>query len=385
MKLIKIMFVLIISFNILLSKSYAACGDSYNLSHHYITGKLDICSIEDELPNSIEILTNWGTKPEWIDSNTFVFVGNQIGEVYRMDIDSNTVEAITSHYRHSGYTRVHVLKNGDLLLLGPDNSTAINDDPLVIYDKGQFEANMSILQVPYDSLPIPLNTHAWEGIAVSTETNRIVWSDVNKPFFGNNIFETFINYTFGRSNLWTGIISYDGQNTPSLVNTRKIAYKYGGTLFEPQNFKGHNDEELLFTAYGATSEGLADTFIYSFETHRFKKILKKEASGYNEWEGIHPSYEKGFYERESNVNIFTGPVLVDLYMYDFKMKKSNLFAKFNREDGFGLHEPVFSPDGKWVLTTTLAKDGMEFKSPGYGLGIIRVNYEEWERNKIPLM
>ena len=367
------------------SNAWSACGDDYNLNHHSDSGKLDICSIEHELPAVMKIQTNWGTKPEWVDNDHFVFVSNQIGDIYLMDLSSNEVSLLTGHFAHAGFTRVHVLKNKDLLLIGPSRGPQPPADPLVIYDKGQFIGDMFVLKAPYDGLPIPLGMHAWEGVAVSTESNRIVWSDVNLPFFGKHWLISAIYYIFGRSNLWTGVIEYDTSGKPSLQKIEHIIGKKGFTFFEPQSLKGNQDQELLFNAYGPTSKGSGDSFIYNFNTRKTKEVPEGfNTYAYNEWEGIYPDYTKAFYEIDPDATAISGPSRVDLFIYDFESKESQAFAEFNGNDNFYLHEPVFSEDGKSVLVATGSDSGNEIRSPGYGIGVILIDYEAWSKNPVLL-
>ncbi len=354
----------------------AGCDDSYNVTHHEITGKLDICDIEEHLDPNFRILTNWGTKPEWLNDNQFVFLSNQIGDVYLMDLETNDVSIITGHFEHSGFTRAHKLQNGDLLLLGPSSGAQPPLDPLSIYDKGQFTGDLWVLKAPYDKAPIALNVHAWEGIAVSTESNRIAWSDTSKPFYGNNLFITGLNYFFAHSNLWSGEIVYDELGMPYLDKVEKIVRKYdvGLVFFEPQNFRGEGDGQLLFEAYGPTSSGTSDTYIYDFQLGSHAKI--DNAKGYNEWEGISPDYNKIFLEVDPTATNISGPATIDLYVYDFIDRGLTSIFTYSSDpmmQGFYVHEPVYSPNGGFSLMAAGGISGNEFNSPGYGIGIVLFN------------
>ncbi|ODA29902.1 hypothetical protein A8L45_21330 [Veronia pacifica] len=92
------------------------CDADYNLTSHYKTGKVDICSIKIFI-EPFTILTNWGTKPEWINNHQFVFLSNQIGDVYLMDMIKNKVINLTESFAHAGFTRAHKLPGGHLLLV----------------------------------------------------------------------------------------------------------------------------------------------------------------------------------------------------------------------------------------------------------------------------
>jgi hypothetical protein len=221
---------------------------------------------------------------------------------------------------------------------------------------------MFILRAPYDTAPYPLNVHAWEGVAVSKKSDRIAWSDTTVPFFSSNLFFTLLLYLFGESNLWTGEIIYDDKGVPSLVEQTIVHRKgwFSLVLNEPQDFRGNEDEELLFTTYGPGAEGFGDMWIYDFAQKRaFREVTENLA--YNEWAGISPAFDVGLFERDPTGTIFTGPYFVDMYVWDFASKSAQVYTQFRRSDGFGLITGVFSPGGRWVLMgATQART-----SPGY--------------------
>lgn len=377
------------------SGSWAACDDDYNVSHHHVSGKIDICTLQEEMGSRYQVLINWGTKPEWLNDTQFVFINNLVGDVYQMDLDTNEVSSITSHFLHSGFTRAHTLPSGDLLLLGPSSGEQPPMDSLIMYDEGQFTGDLWIFEAPFDGSPYPLqrevtsgflwwqktkmvNVQAWEGIAVSQESNKIVWSDTRVPFYGANIIETGVNYFTKKSNLWLGEIVYNTEGIAVLQNAEEIVSKaeIGGVFLEPQNFKGLQDEQVLFEAYGPSSEGSSDTYIYDMQEDKI--IRQFTAKAYDEWEGIAPDYSKAFVEVDEAATRFTGPVKVKLHMYDFSTSTLTPFIEFSEpaiNEYFYVHEPVFSPDGTRVLMTTGATVGNEFNGPGYGIGMVLVDLE----------
>ena len=312
-----------------------------------------------------------------------------------MDLKSNKLSSITSHFQHSGFTRAHTLPSGDLLLMGPSSGEQPPTDPLTMYDKGQFTGDLWVFEAPFNGTPYPLqrevtsgflwwqetsmaNVQAWEGIAVSKESNRIVWSDTSIPFFGSNIIATGFNYFTQKSNLWMGEIKRNIEGGAILENAHQIVNKLqiGAVFLEPQNFKGYQDEQVLFEAYGPTSEGSSNTYFYDVQEDKI--IRKFTAEGYDEWEGIAPDYSKAFVEVDEVATRFTGPVKVKLNLYDFSTSTLTPFIEFAEPDineYFYVHEPVFSPDGTRVLMTTGATVGNEFNGPGYGIGMVLVNLE----------
>lgn len=365
------------------------CNAPYNLTHHGDTGKLDICTIEHTL-GFFKVLTNWGTKPEWLNERQFVFLSNQIGDVYLIDIEKKTVRNLTGQFTHAGYTRAHRLNTGDLLLVGPVSGPQPPDDPLVIYDKGQFSGSMWVFESPFDRPPYLLKMKttsgrmtpipAWEGIAVSKESNRIAWSDTQTPFFGGAIIQTGWNYFFKRSNLWIGEFVHR-PGASYMDEPRKIVSKYtiGPVFLEPQNFIGRDDKYVSFSAYGPSSSGSGNTFLYDVKEDRV--IRTYTGKGYEEWEGVAPDYQKSFVENEAGASRFIGPKAVELYLHDFATHQTTRFSFFQddhqREDGFYLHEPVFSPDGTHALFATGGGGGWEINSPGYGIGIVLLDVEDY--------
>lgn len=356
----------------------AGCEDAYNLDAHAEYNKLDVCTIEDELPEGMQVLINWGCRPVWIDDNRFTFLSNIVGDVYLMDIARNEVTLLTGHFSHAGFTRVHPLDNGDLLLVGPREGpelSSVSTSSMEVYEVGRFDGFMSILKAPYDGEPYPLDTHAWEGVAISRETNRISWSDTNKPFFASNIFFTALNYIFAPSNLWTGLIVYDDNGVPSLAE-KEVFHRKGWFNFvfhEPQDFRGSNDEEVLFSAYGPMAEGSSDMWIYSLKENRVINEMNQNLA-YNEWEGIRPQYDVALFERDPDANNFSGSSRIDMYKWDFLTKTAQVYTKFRRDDEFGLSNAAFSNDGRWVLMS--CKPGPD--SPGFAIGIVLVDYENYQ-------
>jgi len=366
----------------------AACGDDYNLNYHAERSKLDICSIEDTLSKELKMLTNWGNRPVWIDNDRFIFLSNTVSDIYMFNIPNNTITLLTD-YSHSGFCRLGVLPNKDLLVHGPSTGPQPPRDPLKINQPGtRFTADMFIIKGPnYNEKPIPLNVHAWEGIAVSAETNRIVWSDTASPFFGSNIIETFFNYLLAPSNLWTGFLEYDANGNPSITQQEIILSKcwfFCWEFYEVQNFRGANDQEVLFNAYGPTAEGSSDMLIYNFEQGQVSR-LNTDPLGYNEWEGVHPDYSRSFFERAPDASRFSGPTKIDMYLWDFASQATIPFSIFRREDNFDLANCAFSPDATVVLCDgdSDARLPDEQSTPGYAVGIVMIDYALWLQNPVP--
>ncbi len=375
---------LLVLFSFLTMQVKAESMGHQQMSRHEKAGRTNICDIN--FPEHFEVLVNWGTKPEWIDSSHFVFLSNQVGDVYLMDIASREIKNLTGHFHHAGFTRAFKLNNGDLLLLGPEEGPQPPEDPLILYDKGQFTGELWVLKKPYDGMPIPLGVYAWEGIAVSRETNRIAWSDTFFPFYESNIFATGWSYFFKRSNIMTGLIEYDKHGVPSISHPETLLAKWrvGPVSLEPQNFRGKNDEELLLSSYGPF-ENLSSLLSLDMKTKRYSRVW--DCFTYREWEGVNPDYTSAFVEiNTSHALLFSGLDFVELYLYHFNQadpeKRLEQITFFERDHhkSIGLHEPAFSEDGKQALMTVLSATDPAPSTPGYGFGIVLFDYVKFRQD-----
>jgi hypothetical protein len=372
-----------ITFSYLELPTYAEDLGCSQINYHKKAGRTNICNVE--WPEYFKVLVNWGTKPEWIDSSHFVFVSNQIGDIFMMDIISREITKLTGHFPHAGFTRAFKLNNGDLLLLGPRTGPQPPEDPLVLYDIGRFSGELWVLRKPYNESPIPLGIHAWEGIAVSRESNRIAWSNTNHPFFSSNIFKTGWLYFFGKSQIMTGYIEYDKNGIPTIKNSETVLKKWhvGPVSLEPQNFLGKNDEKLLVSSYGPF-ENLSSLLILDLKTKRYNRVW--DCFTYQEWEGIRPGYSAAFVEKDDSLFLMWGFDFVELYLYHFdednsdkKLEQVTYFERNYKKQVY-VHDPVFSEDGSLVLMTTASASDSAPSSPGYGIGIVLFDYEKFRHS-----
>lgn len=374
-KIVVLIFLLLIGSKF----SQAQCGQNYFLDDHKQYNKVNICNENIQIATAEEhwkIKNNWGLRVEWYDNENIIFLNNLVGNAFLLNIETNEIQALTEHFTHSGFSRVYRLKNEDLLLVGSlEHGNCGDPYPLEICEDKRFLGELYVLQYPYDKPPVALNEPAWEGVALSLTNNQIVWSDTRVPFTQDNLVATAFNYFFKRSNLWTGTIAYDKQNEPYIEGKRKILSKYriGPVFLEPQNFKGKGNEELIFSAYGIV-QGKSDLYVYDFKKNKKRKV--KVGKGYNEWEGIHPSFEYGLFENDPSTTLFTD-FSPEMYLYDFEKEESRryLFWKDREDlDGFYIGNTVFSPDGSKLAGVAGAKSGDE--GIGYGVGILVKNIEE---------
>lgn len=383
----------------------AGCGDGYVIQpERFPDGMLNICSIEEDI-GDFEVLINWGGRPEWISDSQIVFLSNQVGDVYRMDLEQNTVTNLTGDFEHAGFTRAYSLKTGDLILVGPKSGDRPPEDPLTTYEEGRFEGYLWVFEPPFNKPPYLLKRKviekfsygtsirmepvpAWEGIAVSRESNKIAWSETRVPFVGDNPIETILNYILEPSNILVGEY-IDQPGASYLSNTRKLVSKEdvgtGLVFLEPQDFVGEKDEQLTFSAYGPGASGASDAYLYDFNEERVERIVT--AAGYDEWEGVSPNYEESFVEVDSDASRFEEPGSVELYLYDFADESATRFSFFQdeyiRSDHFEVANPVFSPSGNQVLFSTGGGEDASDQSPGASIGIVILRDFEDYLDKLP--
>jgi hypothetical protein len=261
-----------------------------------------------------------------------------------------------------------------LLLIGLLDGEPLQDDPLVEYATGRFNGDLYVLRRPYDGQPIPLGVHAWEGVAVSQQSLRIVYSTTNVPFWQSkangdvDVIQTAVRYFNEPSDLVTAVIAYDDDGVPHLTESRTVLTKadVGPVFLEPQDFIGVDESELIASAYGPVGNG-ADLLRVAMDGSGFERVSVPGGEYYEEWEGYDPVSHRAFAEVDWDAQLF--PTGADLLLYDFDDESFTVFASLGSgpmQVISGSQNPVFSTDGKWVLTNTAGFGEL----PGYGTGIL---------------
>lgn len=172
------------------------------------------------------------------------------------------------------------------------------------------------------------------------------------------------------SELRTGEIVYDAGGVPTIQNEALLIAKVdiGDVLLEPQDFAGANDAWLVASAYGPAQQG-SDLVRVHMDGSGFD-ILQNPQGGYAEFEGVSHDGAEAFVEIDPDAAFFPG--LVDLYRYRFDTGEYTLFSTTTEGEMFEPaypHEPVFSPDGRWALSTTALGWGVD-AWPGWGNGVL---------------
>ncbi len=84
---------------------------------HFTGNTQTIQSLAKDLPPYFSVLTTWGLRPEWDETGKNIyFLDKMIGNVFKINVESHEIMAITNNFYHGGIYRVLCLSNGDLLL-----------------------------------------------------------------------------------------------------------------------------------------------------------------------------------------------------------------------------------------------------------------------------
>ena len=149
------------------------------------------------LPSYVSVLTTWGVRPEWDETGENVyFLHRLVGDVFKINVKTCAITAVTAHLRHGGIQRAHCLSNGDLLLgIGDSNTGDIERD--------KTKLAMFVLKKNEPAKLYALDAVFAEGLAVSKTSLQVAWT---LP---------------GQLEIKSGEIQYD-HGTPRLVDVKTI-------------------------------------------------------------------------------------------------------------------------------------------------------------------
>lgn len=228
-------------------------------------------TIEDltrDLPPHVSVLTTWGVRPEWDETGENVyFLHRLLGDVFKINLTTRAISAVTNHLHHPGIQRCLCLSNGDLLL-------GIGDIDTGDMERDKAKLAMFVLKKSEPGTLHPLDAVFAEGPAVSKTSLKVAWT---LP---------------GQLQIKQGEIQYDN-GIPKLANVKTILDDRQCeevVRLETQDFRPPHDRELIFTHYhGPVGDPFvnADVHGYNLETGEIIDYTKSPGS-YDEAEGIFP-------------------------------------------------------------------------------------------------
>lgn len=190
--------------------AWAGCGGARDPEVGTLPG-----SPLDQLPPGVTQLTDFGLRADRSpDGRRIVFLDALAGDAWAYDLDTKSLQELPAHFEHAGFSRVHHLTNGDLILCGPVERNAESDDP----EEGRFDGVLWVLRRPFDRRLVPLDEPCWEGIAAARHRLRIAWARSNIDY---TTWRVVFEALFGPSELWIGDVEYE-RGTPRLVRRRPL-------------------------------------------------------------------------------------------------------------------------------------------------------------------
>lgn len=315
------------------------------------------CFPKDLLPSHITPLTDFGQRAEWsLDGKSVYFVDRAGGDVWMVDVKSKKTKKITKpSYRPQGhgYYRVLCLSNGDLLFTcGPERYTL----------------SMQVMDKSMKSPPVYIpDEQINEGPAISRKSMQIAWSPDHKT-------------------IYTGEISYSNGNQPTITNKKLIidnknivvdGIKYEDIL-EPQNFRPPEENELIWSQYGKTSEGIFSSEVMGYNlTTGIIVNYSRAPEQYDEPEGILP--DGGSTLIECDKHNPKGTAFIDIYKFslDSNMPTYERLTFFSDVKGFRSSNPVVSDNGKMIAFQA----SIAGSAAGAGCGLYLFDLEKWAINR----
>jgi len=310
----------------------------------------------DRLPPEVTQLTDFGLRPDWSpDGQRILFLDALAGDVWAYELGTKSLQKVTAHFEHAGFSRVHHLSNGDLIVCGPVERDTESDDP----EEGRFDGVLWVLRRPFDGVPVPLDEPCWEGIAAARHRLRVAWArssiDYTAPGF-------VLHALFGPSELWIGDVEYE-LGTPTLVNRRRVLERRDVSrlsVLEAQDFRPPAEDELLFTAFNHRGGEVMGVHLETGEIRDYS-----QSPWFDEADGVFPDGRSTLVTREL-ARVF---IPHDLDLWRLTLDGSahwKRLTRFNRYEGYGVSNSAVSPDGSHVVFQLRRSDA----PPGNGLGLL---------------
>ena len=306
----------------------------------------------DRLPPHIKRLTSFGERADWsLDGRRILFLSKTFGDAMEIDLQTKAVRNLTAHYPHHGYTRALYLRNGDILLSGPNQF-----DPTRIGD-ARVQCSLYVLDKNLASPAQPLGTKCSEGPAVSRKRMHIAWTHVaaqypdEMPAGGSRMLEADIVTEGGKSKL---------ANQRIILTSNALPFR---CTLETQNFRPPEEKELTFSAYNHQGTDVCGVDLATGKVVNYSNAPNQ----YDEPEGIFPDGKSTLVECDHHNR--KGPGHVDLYKLalDGSGRLEARLTRFNDFPGYKASNPVVSDDGRFVAFQ-LAKT-TEAAGVGHGIFI----------------
>jgi len=294
---------------------------------------------------TIRRLTDKGERPVWSpDGKRIAFMDKEFGDAWELDPATGQTKCLTCGFTHPGFLRVHYLKDGDYLLLGPRRRT--NDFADRVFKTGFWWMPRDLSQGPRW-----LGEEHYEGVAVSRESRKIAYT--------KTWLDTFLHFP---SALYIAELTPEGQ----IKNRRAVAWSIN--LIEAQDFLP-KDAGVTMARYTPTYEVLG----IDLATGKITNYSKSPAS--EEPEGIFPDGKFTMIESDRHARK-PGDMDLELYMLSLDQtgKDVRRLTRFTEVPGEKASNPAVSPDGCRIAFMKAKKSPDPAKLTGLGDGIFLLEF-----------
>ncbi len=300
---------------------------------------------------SIEKVTDFGVKPAWSpDGGKLVFLDKVYGDAYEKNLDTGEVRCLTCEYEHNGFFEVHYLKDGDYLLLGPENKNFDLRDRL-------FRNGFYWMPADLSRAPMWMGEEHYEGAAVSRTSRKIAYAKT----WADSLFKF-------PSTVYIAEVTREGK----IIN--RTAVHKSPFIIEAHSFLPQ-DRGLVFSLFTADKE----VYTVDFETQEVTN--QSNSRSYDQPADIFP--DGRFTIVESNRHVKT-PYLdalkriavpsLEIYMLklDGTGKDIRRLTHFSDESGDKAYSPMVSPEGCRIAFMRESSSGewFRFKNKTKGLYLL---------------
>ncbi len=311
------------------------------------------CFPPDKLPLHITSLTNFGQRAEWsLDGTKIYFLDKPGGDVWMVNVKTKATIQLTkpeNREKGHGYHRVMCLSNGDLLLCGGAERHKLYFE---ILHKNSQKHPQRIANEEVD-----------EGPAISRKTMKIAWTLPGQL----QIYSGTISYKNGVVSIIDKKLLVDAKN---VVSDEGIKYE---DILESQNWRGKNEEELIFAQYKRGIGFRSEVFGIQILTGKIINY-SKDSLAYDEPEGIYPNGIYTLVESDKH-QITSGTSTIDIYKLklDGTGKNYERLTFFSDLKGYRSSNPVMRDDAKFMAF----QGSYAGSEAGGGCGIYLFDFEKF--------
>lgn len=294
---------------------------------------------------TIRRISDYGERPVWSpDGTRIAFMDKEFGDARELDLATGEITCITCEFEHDGFLRVHYMKDGDLLLLGPEKFTSVFTSRVLHTGFWWMPADRS-------SPPRWIGEEHWEGVAVSRESRKIAYA------------KTWLDTPFMvPSRMYVAELTLDGR----IVNKRVVYYS--AQIIEAQDFLP-GDKGLTMARYTPTYEVLG-VDLQSGEVTNYSKSPASE-----EPEGIFPDGNFTLIECDRHLRQ-AGDMDLDIYMLrlDGTGRDVRRLTHFTDTPGEKASNPAVSPEGCRIVFMKAKESDDPQKLTGLGDGLFLLEF-----------